>query len=280
MFLRIGYDEIQDDPFHPKQTGFEKPKKSQFAIHATGYLAADSNAGHSEDLGLGGGYLSTFNANSQYGNVLISSVFNPYLSAAGVAPVSALYYQAGLDFQYRMPVADTTFTMQGQAMIGHYNATVPNPTNYETPVSILGKPEVPGKQYALNIGGGEFMASIGDKPWEFAGRFAVVIPDVGMVGTYVTRHPNGSAAATLFAPVFMDSSPIYELTFPSITWHMNNDCKLVAETMFMIDTPAVRSDDGTYLIAEMPGSANSGINLANYRDILVPVGRMMFQFQF
>lgn len=124
------------------------------------------------------------------------------------------------------------------------------------------------------------MASIGDKPWEFAGRFAVVIPDVGMVGTYVTRHPNGSAAATLFAPVFMDSSPIYELTFPSITWHMNNDCKLVAETMFMIDTPAVRSDDGTYLIAEMPGSANSGINLANYRDILVPVGRMMFQFQF
>ena len=57
MFLRVGYDDIHDDPFHPKQTGFDKPTGSQFAIHATGYWAADSNAGHSEDLGLGGGYL-------------------------------------------------------------------------------------------------------------------------------------------------------------------------------------------------------------------------------
>ncbi len=281
MFLRIGYNSgIEDDPFHPQQTGFTKPDKGQFAIHATGYYAADSNAGHSEDLGLGGGYLSTFNANSEYGNVLISSVFNPFLSGAGVAPVSAAYYQAGGDFQYRTPLGNTTFTLQGQAMIGHYNMTVPPKMNYESPTTILGKPSTPNQQYALNIGGGELIASIGDKPWELAGRFAMVIPDVGMQGSYVTRHPNGSAAATLFAPIFMDSSPIYEVTFPSITWHMNNDAKLVAETMFMIDTPAVKSDDGTYLIAEMPGSANSGVNGSDFRINLVPVGRIMFQFQF
>jgi len=50
----------------------------------------------------------------------------------------------------------------------------------------------------------------------------------------------------------------------------------------------VHSDDGTYLIAEMPGSANSGIgagaygnaNGENFRIGLVPCGRMMFQLQF
>ena len=281
MFLRVGYnDGITDDPFHPMQTGFAKPDKLQFAIHATGYLAADSNAGHSEDLGLGGGYLATFNANSQYGNVLISSVFNPYLGAAGVAPVSALYYQAGADFQVRTPLADTTFTLTGQAMIGHYNATVPAAMTYELPVSILGKPEVPGTQYAINIGGGELIASVGDKPWEVAGRFAMVIPDTNMVGTWVKRNPNGTAAVTNTAPIFVNSDPIYELTFPSITLHVNNDVKLVAETMYMINSPEVNSDDGIYLLAEMPGSANSGINGPNFRCNVVPVGRMQFQYQF
>jgi len=305
MFLRLGYnDGIDDDPFHPRQTGFVKPTKSEFAFHGTGYVAADSNAGHSEDLGLGGGYLSTFNANSEYGNVLISSVFNPYMGLAGVAPVKATYWQAGFDFQYRTPVGDTTFTAQGQVMAAQYVMTVPSEYNLETPVTLLSQPgvsnsptattKIAGNQYSLNIGGGELQASIGDNPWEVAGRFSLVIPDVNMLGTYTQRNANGTpvlitgVTRTFVAPIFTNSSPIYELTFPSITCHLNGDCKLVAETIFMINTPAVHSDDGTYLIAEMPGSANSGIgagaygnaNGANYRIGLVPCGRMMFQLQF
>jgi hypothetical protein len=56
--------------------------------------------------------------------------------------------------------------------------------------------------------------------------------------------------------------------------------------MFMFNTPAAQSDDGTYLIAEMPGSANSGIGETvggggpDFRIGFVPMGRMMFQFQF
>ncbi len=286
MFLRVGFnDGINDDPFHPMQTGFLKPDKLQVAVHATGYIAADSNAGHSEDLGLGGGYLSTFNANSQYGNVLISSVFNPYLGAAGVAPVSATYYQAGADFQVRAPLADTTFTFTGQVMIGHYNATVPAAMAYETPVSILGKPEVAGAKYALNIGGGEVTASVGDKPWEVAGRFALVVPDNNMIGSYTQRNAAGKpvtigGVSTWYAPIFVNSDPICELTFPSITLHVNSDVKLVAETMFMFDTPIVHSDDGVYVVSEMPGSANSGINSPNTRANFIPLGRMQLQFQF
>ena len=284
MFLRIGFNSgIEDDPFHPKQTGFTKPDKTQFAIHGTGYWSADSNAGHSEDLGLGGGYLATFNANSQYGNVLISSVFNPFLGAAGVAPVNATYIQAGGDFQFRTPVGDTTLTVQGQAMYGHYDMTNPSQSvtlNGSTgTTSVAGKPYVVGKQYQLNIGGGEIMASIGDNPFELAGRFAVVIPDNGMQGTWTPINKTGGKLTPVYAPIF-GSDPIYELTFPSITIHLNADVKLVGETMFMINTAVVHSDDGTYVVAEMPGSANSGIGAPDTRTPFIPVGRLMFQFQF
>jgi len=285
LFLRIGYnDGITDNPFKPAETGFDKPTKTEFAIHLNGYYSADQNAGHSNDLGLGGGYLATFNANNNlYGNVLNSSIFNPYLGAAGASPVTANYWQAGMDFQLRTPLNDTTFTLTGMAMIEHYDMTVPQAMAYETQTTTLaGQAVLPGQQYALNVGGGMIEASVGDNPWEFAGRFAMAIPDTSMVGAYANRKLNGSAAtpATGYAPIFTDSTPIYELTIPSITWHMNADCKLVAETMFMINTPAVPSDDGTYLVTEMPGSATSGVNGGNFRIGLVPMGRMQFQLMF
>jgi hypothetical protein len=288
MFLRVGINEgIKDDPFHPKQTGFDKPDKLEWAAHLTGYIAADSNAGHSDDLGLGGGYLSTFNANSQYGNVLISSVFNPYLGAAGANPVTANYWQWGADAQVRAPLSDTTFTLTGQVMFAHYDMTVGQAVPYETQTtSLAGQAVTIGQKEAINIGGGEVIASVGDKPWEVAGRFAVVVPDDNMIGTYTYRTPNGKGvtvggvAVTSYAPIFVNSNPIYDLTLPSITLHVNNDVKVVAETMWMFDTVEVHSDDGMYLVAEMPGSANSGINSANTRIGFVPVGRMQLQLQF
>src|ERR1700722_15159353 len=81
MFLRIGMnDGISDDPFHQQQTGFVKPTKAEFALHVNGEFENDSNAGHSDDLGLGSGYFTTFSANGPYGNALLTSLFNPYLS--------------------------------------------------------------------------------------------------------------------------------------------------------------------------------------------------------
>ena len=32
---------------------------------------------------------------------------------------------------------------------------------------------------------------------------------------------------TTFAPVFVNSNPIWEVTFPSITWHMNDNTKII-----------------------------------------------------
>lgn len=274
MFLRVGYnDGITDDPFHQKQTGFAKPDKAQFAIHANGYIAADSNAGHGDLFSQMGGGLSTFNSNSYFGNVLLSKVFNPYLSGQGSSnPVSQTYYQAGLDFQFRAPMGDTTFTLTGEAMMGHYDMTV-NAGTVGPLGTIDGKPAVVGAQYALNIGGGELIASYGDKPWELAGRLSVVIPDDGMKGT--------STNTTSFSPIFVNSNPIWEITFPSITWHMNDNTKLVAETMFMFNETEAQDVDGNYVVAEMPGSATgTSYRAPNIQAGVVPIGRMMMQFQF
>lgn len=290
MFARIGFnDGIADDPFHPAQTGFVKPDRTQFAVHAMGFVAADSNAGHSNLFGQMGGALATFNDNSYYGNVLTSSKFNPFLSLAGALPVTALYYQTGLDFQVRAPMGDTQFTLSGQVMIGHFETTVPGGKiintaggtpvtvqNNDGPMTIAGVAYAAGaavgKKFELNIGGGELVASIGDKPFELAGRVAVVVPDDGMVGTYYTNK---------YAPIFVNNNPMWEVTFPSITCHLNDDTKLVAETLFMFDAPEARDYDGNYIVAEMPGASTStGYVAPNIRASIVPVGRLMFQFQY
>ncbi|HEY5039433.1 MAG TPA: hypothetical protein VIJ93_10210 [bacterium] len=290
MFLRIGFnDGIGDDPFHPAQTGFTKPDKLQLAIHAMGYVAADSNAGHGDLFGQIGGGLATFNDNSYYGNVLTSKVFNPYLGLSGALPVTALYYQAGLDFQVRAPLADTTFTLSGQAMIGHFDTTITGGmivnnaggvpvtlVNNNGPLTIAGvvypAGTAIGKNFSLNIGGAELIASIGDNPLEVAGRFAVLIPDVGMIGTYFTGKYN---------PIFVTSDPIIEVTLPSISYHFNTDVKLVAEAMFMFNEPEARDYDGNYVVAQMPGSGTGTTYTGpNIRASIVPIGRMMMQLQF
>jgi hypothetical protein len=275
VFIRVGYsDGITDDPFKAKETGFAKPDKLEYAVHAEGYAAADSNAGHGDLFSQIGGGLATYSDNSYYGNVLTSKVFNPYLSAQGSSnPVSAFYCQAGLDFQVRAPLADTTFTLTGQAMIGHFDLTVQAPLPGLSLGTVNGKPVSVGNYYQLNIGGGELIASVGDKPWEVAGRAAVIIPDNGLKGT--------STNNSTYRPIFVNDNPIVEITVPSITWHMNDDAKLVAETMFMFNAAEAEDVDGNYVVAEMPGSATGTTYRApNIQAGFVPIGRLMFQFQY
>lgn len=292
MFARIGFnDGITDDPFHPSQTGFAKPDKLQVSVHGMAYVAADSNAGHGDLFGQMGGALATFSDNSYYGNILTSSKFNPFLGVAGALPVSALYGQLGGDFQVRAPLGDTTLTVSGQVMYGHYDVTVPGGKiinnasgapvtvqNNDAAMTIAGVVYPAGKavnkKFELNIGGAELIASVGDKPFEVAGRFAAVIPDNGMVGQF-------STPAWAWAPLFVNSNPIVEVTFPSITYHFNDDVKLVAETMFMFDAPESKDYDGNYLVAEQPGAASgTGYIGPNLRASMVPIGRMMLQLQY
>ena len=279
-FIRVGFnDGISDDPFHQKEVGFTKPDKTQFAAHAFGFFAADSNAGHGDLFSQIGGGLATFSDNSNYGDILTSSKFNYFLGIQGGSnPVSQTYYQAGLDFQYRSPMGDTVFTFGGVAMIAHYDMTVNAPIaggGALGKVDINGVYSTPavGSKFALNIGGGELFASVGDDPWVVAGRLTVVVPDDGMKGT----TNNG----TTYRPIFVNNNPIVELTLPAITLKMNDSAKLVAETMFIFNGTETQDVDGNYVLAEQPGTATSTTYRApNIQAGFVPIGRMMFQFQY
>ncbi len=265
-FLRLGItDGIKDDPWHPRQTDFDKPDNSQFAVHVNGIYLNDSNAGHSTDAALQSSYVTVGSATTDdYGNFMMSGEWNPYLgkTAPNYGPVSAAYWQASLDAQYRAPLGDTVFALQGQVNVAQFTAS-----NF-APITVNGKVMTAG---SLNIGGGEVMASVGDNPWVAAGRFAMVIPDNGFKYSYATGE-----YATITG-----SDPIYELTLPSITWKANPDTKLVAEAMWLMNTPTVFGGDGEYVIAEMPSQvSNATASTPITRLGLVPAGRMMFQFQF
>jgi len=277
LFLRIGYSNgIAEDMFHQRQTGFKAPDQVEYAVHLNGFVAANSDAGHSTLFSQMGGGIKQFSYNQDYnGNVLTSSVFNPYLSYTSAGePVSALYYQGSIDFQLRAPLSNgKTFALQGQGSIGHFDTTVQaGDTNASD--KILGQPVVAGNSYSLNIFGAELIASIQDPVWTWALRLAMVIPDAGLQGQYT--------ATSAFVNIFANTNPIWEVT-PAVSYNLNRFVKVTTEVMFMFNAPEAQDDDGNYVIAEMPSTASStgstylGSNIAaNF----VPIGRMMLQVSF
>jgi len=213
-----------------------------------------------------GGGLASFLYNQDYnGNVLLSSVFNPYMSVAGSGqPVSGLYYQADLDFQVRAPLIGMTFTLSGQAAMGHFETTVQSGDTGK----ILGVTVVTGNSYALNIYGAVLTASVQDQTWTWAVRLAMVIPDSGFQGTW---------APATYAQIFSNTNPIWEVT-PSVAFSFNSYCKLTAEVMLMFNEPESVDSDGNYVISEMPGLATgTAYQSANISASFVPIARMMLQ---
>ena len=266
-----------------------------------GQYINDSNAGHSDDLALESSYLTTFSANGPFGNAMVTSLFNPFLGANGINPVNDQYWDASVDFEYRAPVGDTVFTLQGEAIIAQYTSVLPNgavinellPGNSTVNgVPTAGSSFHPVNNESLNIGGAELQASIGDNPWILAGRFAMVIPDSNMVGTYSYTAIVGGVSRTYAFGQSLSSTPIFEITLPSITWKMNEDVKLVAEAQWLINEPEATSNshatpgtagysasgDGTYLLTQMP-SQFAAANVSTSGSI-IPVGNMMLQLQF
>lgn len=277
MFLRVGYSNgISDDPFHQRQTAFTKVDDLQYAIHLNGFVAANSNTGHGTLFSEMGSGLGAFLYNQDYnGNVLLSSVFNPYMGFAGSGqPVSGLYYQVDLDFQVRAPLSiGKIFTLSGQAAMGHFGTTVQSGDTG----TVLGVAAVAGNSYALNIYGAELTASLQDPTWTFAVRLAMVIPDSGFQGAWKNVTVGGVTTST-YAQIFSNINPIWEVT-PSVSYSLNSYCKLIAEVMLMFNEPESVDSDGNYVISEMPGLASTSGTYAgsNISAHFVPIGRLMLQ---
>ena len=272
MLLRVGYSNgITADPFHQVQTGFDKPSKLAYAVHLNGFVAANSNAGHSNLFSQMGSGLATFNYNQDYnGNVLLSSVFNPYMGIAGPAqPVNGLYYQTSADFQVRTPLSNgSILALQGVGATAHFQTTVESGDTGK----VMGATPAVGTSYKLNIYGGELIASLQGPKLSYATRVAMVIPDSGLKGT--------STNATTYGPIFANTNPIWEVT-PSVTYSFNKFVKLTTEVMMMFNAPEAQDMDGNYVIAEEPATATgTSYNTANIAAAFVPIGRMSLQIAF
>lgn len=276
LIARFGFSHgLGDDPFRPRQEGFEDAGKLQYAAHVNVGYASDSDVGHTTLLSLQSDYFDAAVSNSYYGNVLLYKNWNPYLGrTAGptvtyngapttIGPVNAHYWRASVDGVLRDPVAAGTWVIQGQINAAGFAAA-----DFQS-FSLNSTAESSGSLAAY---GAELITAFVTPAWACAGRFSLAIPDAGFAYNY-----DGAAGYT---PV-TGSEPIYELTLPSIVWRPSLGLKVVAEAQWLIDTPEALDNDGVYLLTEMPTqvSVASDTNPVT-RATLVPVGRMMVQYAF
>ena len=264
LIARLGIGTIEDDPYRPKQEGFAKLDSTKWALHANGQYINDSNAGHSTDLSLQSSYFTGASANSYFGNALLNTSWNPYLgkTAANFGEVDSRYYQWGFDGVLRQPLGDMTLSLQGQVSWSGYDAR-----NF-APFVMNGKTI---KEGSINIAGAELLASLGTEDWGISGRVDAVLPSDGFAYSY---------SAGNYASI-TGVKPIWEVTFPSLMVKLNSRVKIVAEGMYMINTPEALGNDGVYEVTEMPSQVTNA-TAANpiTRDAFVAVGRMMFQLAF
>ena len=284
LYARIGWDNIGDDPFHPKAWGLAHPDGAQFAIHGNAMYMVDSNAGHSTNASLGSGYFDAPSANSYYGNVLLSSKWNPYLgkTANGAnVEVDSTYGQVSVDTQFRTALGkESTLNIGAQATWSEYTAD--NMAKGPNPFKLNG---VTVNAATIDLLGGQVYIAAETGTFDIAARAVVVVPSQGLMGNNGTT--NGPANPIQYTPI-LPTGPIWDVTFPSVGWHVSKASKLTAEATFEFNAPMDRADDGAYSIAEMPSQvANNGIKTPasshNYKFLstpVLPIARLEYQLQF
>lgn len=73
LIARFGQEHgLTDDPFRPRQEGFDRPQETQYAAHPSLGYANHSDVGHITLLSLQSDYLDLAVSNSYYGNVLLT----------------------------------------------------------------------------------------------------------------------------------------------------------------------------------------------------------------
>ncbi|MES2202621.1 MAG: hypothetical protein V4498_10250 [candidate division FCPU426 bacterium] len=277
LIARIGAGNFKEDPFHPKQEGFEKSESLQWAVHAGGIYGRDSNAGHSTLLALQGGYATTFSANGPYANAVMNSNWNPFLgkTAPNFGLVNATYGSGGVDIQLRALVGELTLTVQGQANWSQFSTQ-----DFQAFYMKVGNS--PTKTLVtsgdINIAGFEGLASLGNKKFAASGRIDIIMPDPNFA--YKSSGAGTSASPYIYNQI-TGADPIYEITAPSLMLHVNKRVKLIAETTFILNAPESLGDDGVYELLEQPQQVTvlTPANPAMHAG-LVTIARMMFQFAF
>jgi hypothetical protein len=274
LYTRFGVGNISDDPYQQVQS-LSKLDATQWGLHLNGQYFRNSGAGHSNLLGLQSGDASVVSSDNVYGNVLLWSGWNPFIGKTGtsLATPEDYYWNSSVDAEYRTPLSDDKiFLASAQWSFAQYNN--PNMSTTDGANSVC-----------TDISGGELMAGVTGAIWALAARVDMVLPSNNLiyndtVSAYSTNGVN-YIAETSHKNLITGTNPIYEVTFPSITYRFNKYFHVIAETMYFLNSPEAVGNDGVYEVLEMPSQTTNlfGGN-SMIHNPFVAVGRMGFILEF
>jgi hypothetical protein len=276
VFLRLGLGNLKEDPARFRQMGFGAIEETQWALHANGFWAADSGAGHGTLFSQMGSQAELSKGPFQNGNFMFVKGYNPFAGyttgSGGLAAPDNQFWNASIDGQLRVPTKGGAVVAGAQWNVAQYVAKGMNST-FVAGQRIKNQPTVTrdGKAQTYNFGqitvqGGEAYLGYVADGWAVATRVDVLLPDPLL----------GSATVSYF-----QSDPIWEITFPSLTYQVNSFTKLVAETEFTYNAPQAVDTDGIYQLKTVPVeyALVTGPDRINH-EWLTGVGRLMLQVAF
>jgi hypothetical protein len=276
VFLRLGLGNMNEDPARFRQSGFGALDSAQWAVHANGFWAADSQAGHSTLFSQMGSQAELSKGPFQSGNFMFVKGYNPFAGYAtgpgGLSKPDNQFWNASLDGQFRLPLLGNALVGGAQWNVAQYIAkgmksSQINGVRYKNQPKITRDGKTQTYEYGqITVQGGEaYLGLVADK-WAVATRVDVLLPDPLL----------GSATVSFF-----ESHPIWEITFPSLTYKMGKYLKFVGEAEFTYNAPEVVDTDGIYQLKTVPVeySLVTGPDRIDH-EWLTAVGRLMMQVAF
>ena len=257
IFARIGFGTLKEDPTRFRQMDFGKLETTQWAIHANGFWAADSQAGHGTLFSQMGSQAELSKGPFETGNFMFQKGFNPlvgYNTGPGaLSKPDNQFWTASVDSQLRTPIGEKgAFVAGAQWNVAQYIAKGMD-SLVAGSLTVKNQPVIyrDGKKYEMNYGqvtvqGGELYFGYVASTWAVASRLDVLLPDP-LLGTAGTGTAPGKNGVSIFG-----SDPVYEITFPSISYKVNSFTKLVAEAEFTYNAPEAVDTDGIYQLKTVP----------------------------
>jgi len=256
MFLRVGVGNLKEDSSRFRQMNFGKIEETQWAMHANAFWAKDSQAGHGALFSQMGSQAELSKGPFINGNYIFQKGFNPFAGyntgPGGLADPDNEYWYASVDAQFRLPMGDAALVFGGQYAVNQYVAKGMNSlkagslTQYNRPILYRDGVKTEYNFAQLTNQGGEIYVGYVAENWAVAARVDMLIADK-LMGT----AGSGLTAATMGTSFFGDL-PVYEITFPAITYKLNSYTKFIAESEFTVNSPEFVDTNGVYQLKTVP----------------------------
>jgi hypothetical protein len=251
LSFRVGFDTTSESALANNQSGIFKLDKPEAAAYLSAAYMEDTIIGHSTVLNLRPTDI----------NLLIDPNWNPYLAQKPFTKTQLL--EGALDGVIRKPVGDTIWAAEGEINAG-----------------------LAANDYGVvRMYGARLQGSATHKPWEYAVRYAVLLPDK----QFAAGGQDTFAAGNAPVPITPSGSPIHEAT-ASLTYYFKEWSRLVMEASVLVNVPVIHEAGiGSYVATEQPdqttetivtGTNGTSTVAGSIDREIVPEGQVMWQISF